>query len=249
MNCAYHSHNAANVNCNGCGKPLCPACDHRIKGFPYCQDCIVQGVEMLRNRTQSPYAQYVKSQTSPFIAFILSFCPGLGAAYNGQTFKALVHFGVSIGMLQLMLQNRMVIFFFGFLGMWLYSALDAWKTARMIRRGITPEAAEDILTQRFSGNLKLWSVILIALGALFFIDARFLMRGMLPILLIGLGVYILRYYVFKPSETESKSTDFGNRADSPNFISAMSSSDYGNDNYSSQDEFPTQTKVRSWKNR
>jgi hypothetical protein len=75
------------------------------------------------------------------------------------------------------------------------------------------------------------------------------MRGMLPILLIGLGVYILRYYVFKPSETESKSTDFENRDGSPNFISAMSSSDYGNDNYSSQDEFPTQTKVRSWKNR
>lgn len=249
MNCAYHSYNAANVNCNGCGKPLCPACDHRIKGFPYCQDCIVEGVEMLRHRNQSSYSSYVKSQTSPFIAFILSVCPGLGAAYNGQTFKALVHFGVSVGMLQVMIDKKMPIFFFGFLGMWLFSAIDAWKTARMIRRGVTPEAAEDILTQRFSGNLKLWSIVLIALGVLFFIDKSFLMQGMLPILLIGLGVYILRYYVFKPKETDLRSTNFEQRAESPNFISAMSSSDYGSSDFDSQDDFPTQTKVRSWKNR
>ena len=50
MNCAYHIHNPAVVNCNGCGKPLCPACDHRIKGFPYCQDCIVMGVDLLNVR-------------------------------------------------------------------------------------------------------------------------------------------------------------------------------------------------------
>jgi hypothetical protein len=249
MNCAYHSYNAANVNCNGCGKPLCPACDHRIKGFPYCQDCIVEGIELLRNRNQSSYSQYVKSQTSPFIAFILSFCPGLGAAYNGQTFKALVHFGVSVGMIQLMLQHKMAVFFFGFLGMWLYSALDAWKTARMIKRGVTPESAENILVQRFSGNLKLWAVLLIALGILFFIDARFLMRGMLPVLLIGLGVYILRYYVFKPNEDAMKSTNFEQRTESPNFITAMNSSDYSSNSYNSQDDFATQTKVKGWKNR
>ena len=69
MNCAYHSVNAAVVNCNGCGKPFCPACDHRIKGFPFCQDCIVAGVEMLRNRGNgASYVPLVKKQTSPFLA-------------------------------------------------------------------------------------------------------------------------------------------------------------------------------------
>jgi hypothetical protein len=71
MNCAYHSQNVAVVQCNGCGKPLCPTCDHRIKGFPYCQDCIVMGVDLLRQQSQSNYVPYVKKRTSPFVATLL----------------------------------------------------------------------------------------------------------------------------------------------------------------------------------
>src|SRR5688500_18598327 len=113
MNCAYHSHNVAVVNCNGCGKPLCPACDHRIKGFPFCQDCIVHGVEMLINHNQSAYAPFVKAQSSPFVALILSFiCPGLGAAYNGQTYKAMIYFAVSVGLFQMALLSGMPLFVF-----------------------------------------------------------------------------------------------------------------------------------------
>ena len=98
MNCAYHIQNAATVSCNCCGRPLCPACDHRIKGFPHCQDCIVLGVELLQSQTQTNNAPYVKKRTSPFIATVLSMiCPGLGAAYNGQTTKAIVYFAVFVG--------------------------------------------------------------------------------------------------------------------------------------------------------
>ncbi len=71
MNCAYHTHNAAVVSCNGCGKSLCPACDHRVKGFPYCQDCIVAGVELLRNDNQAIYVPIDKKQTSPNLATLL----------------------------------------------------------------------------------------------------------------------------------------------------------------------------------
>ena len=71
MNCAYHGQNSAVVQCNGCGKPLCPGCDHRIKGFPYCQDCIVQGVDLLRQQNRSSYAPFIKKRTSPFVAALL----------------------------------------------------------------------------------------------------------------------------------------------------------------------------------
>lgn len=203
MNCAYHSYNPANVNCNGCGKPLCPACDHRIKGFPYCQDCIVQGVQLLKNqRDTGSYSNFVGSSTSPFLAFILSFCPGLGAAYNGQTLKALVHFGATVGLLQLMVQSGMAIFFFAFLGMWFFSAVDAWKTARMMRNGMVPDGAENLLIHRFSGNLKIWAVVLVVIGVASFFDVRFLMRGLLPVLLIGLGFYILRGILFKSDSSD-----------------------------------------------
>src|SRR5688572_21417510 len=162
MNCAYHIHNTAVVNCNGCGKPLCAACDHRIKGFPFCQDCIVSGIELLRNQNQSAYAPFIRRRTSPLIATILSFvCPGLGAAYNGQTSKALIYFAVFAGLFQMaVLTKGMALFVLGFLGMWIFAAVDAWRTAQAIRSGVTPNDAEDILVQRFSGNPKAWGIVL-----------------------------------------------------------------------------------------
>jgi len=251
MNCAYHSHNAATVSCNGCGKPLCPACDHRIKGFPYCQDCIVRGVDLLRSHYQSSNSSKVTSQTSPFIALVLSFlCPGLGAAYNGQTYKALIYFAVSVGLFQMAILSGMPLFVFGVFGMWLYSAVDAWKTARLIRSGAKPEMAEDILVQRFSGNPKLWGVLLILLGATFvlntvFKDFRFVMRALLPVFLIGLGFYILRNYIFKSKETSVNATDFTKQTSVPNFISANYTGDYSD----STGEYPKQVRAKSWKNR
>lgn len=202
MNCAYHSVNAAVVNCNGCGKPLCPACDHRIKGFPFCQNCIVDGVEMLRNRSNNTnYVPFVKKKTSPFLAVILSFCPGLGAAYNGQTTKAIVYFAVFIGLFQLAFLTKMPLFFLAGLGMWAFASLDAWRTAQMIRAGITPDGAEDIIVQRFAGNPKLWGLVLLAIGGLFFLqnvlNLRHLLKSVLPVVIIALGIYLLRDFIFK----------------------------------------------------
>ncbi len=251
MNCAYHSHNAAVVNCNGCGKPLCPACDHRIKGFPFCQDCIVQGVDLLRQHNQSSYVPLVKKQTSPLIATILSLvCPGLGAAYNGQTTKALVYFAVFVGLFQMaILTGGTPIFVLGFIGMWLFAALDSWRTAQLIRSGVTPNGAEDILVQRFSGNPKLWGIVLSFLGISFllhtFFNFRFLMRGILPILLIGLGIYLLRDYVFKTKQRSDAT--YETAADAPSFVSAMSDAQFQRGDYAQQADYETQTRVRSWK--
>jgi hypothetical protein len=222
MNCAYHSINTAVVNCNGCGKPLCPACDHRIKGFPYCQDCIVNGVDLLRQRSDnSTYVPYVKKQTSPVVAAILSLiCPGLGAAYNGQTSKAIVYFAVFIGLFQMAVLTGAALFVLGFLGMWLFAALDSWRTARAIRSGITPDGAEDLIVQQFAGNPKLWGIVLLVIGGLFFLQmfvrVGHLLRSALPILLIGLGLYLLREYVFKRKKDKQLGS-FPNNVETPNF--------------------------------
>lgn len=215
MNCAYHSVNAAVVSCNGCGRPLCQACDHRIKGFPFCQDCIVSGVEMLRNRANSGHIPFVKKRTSPFVATLLSFfCPGLGAAYNGQTVKALVHFATFVGLFQMaVLTGGTAIFVLGFMGMWAFSLLDAYRSAQMIRSGLTPDSAEDILVKRFSGNPKLWGIVLTVLGAMFFLQnvlpIRNLLRAALPVMIIGLGIYILRSYFIKSDKPVSWQDDAG----------------------------------------
>ena len=255
MNCAYHGQNVAVVNCNGCGRPLCPSCDHRIKGFPYCQDCIVSGVELLRNYNQSSYAPVIKRQTSPFIATVLSFiCPGLGAAYNGQTTKALVYFAIFVGLFQMaVLTGGMPLFVLGFMGMWLFAALDSYRTARLLRSGVTPNVAEDFIVQRFAGNPKLWGIVLTALGATFFLNAffniRFLMRGILPVLLIGFGIYLLRDYVFKSKKTETDWTDYETRTNSPLFATALADPNFSRDDFDAQKDFATETRVSAWKNR
>lgn len=226
MNCSYHVHNGAVVQCNACGKPLCPACDHRIKGFPYCQDCIVMGVDLLRQQNSSNYGPFLNKSTSPLIALLLSVIPGLGAAYNGQTVKALVYFGVFIGLFQMsVLTGGTPVFVLGFLGMWAFSALDAFRTARMIRAGVTPDVAEDILVKRFQGNPKLWGIVLGILGVAFLLqnvfNLRGIMRGLLPAMLIGLGIYILRGYIFKPREEPNKWKDFDSARPAPIFSGSL----------------------------
>lgn len=255
MNCAYHTQNAAVVGCNGCGKPLCPACDHRIKGFPYCQDCIVSGIELLRNYNQSSYAPIIKRQTSPFVATALSLvCPGLGAAYNGQTSKALIYFAVFVGLFQMaVLTEAMSVFVLGFLGMWLFAALDSFRTAWLIRSGVTPNGAEDIIVQRFSGNPKLWGIVLTILGASLilqkFFNIRFFPRVILPVLLIGLGVYILRDYIFKPGKTEQNTSDYGNPANVPTYATAFADTNFRSGEFDSQNDFATEIRTKTWKNR
>lgn len=255
MNCAYHTQNVAVVGCNACGKPLCPACDHRIKGFPYCQDCIVSGVELLRNYNQSSYAPIVKRQTSPLVATILSFvCPGLGAAYNGQTAKALIYFAVFVGLFQMaVLTGGLPVFVLGFLGMWLFAALDAFRTARLIRSGVTPNGAEDIIVQRFSGNPRLWGIVLTILGASFFLQAffniRFFIRAVLPVLLIGLGVYILRDYIFKPKQDLPNQPNFGDPAAAPNFAAAFADTSFRGGEFDAPNNFAAEKRADNWKNR
>jgi len=249
MNCAYHSQNAAVVSCNGCGRALCPACDHRIKGFPYCQDCIVLGVDLLRQQNQTSHVQFVKKRTSPVIATILSMiCPGLGAAYNGQTVKALVYFGVFIGLFQMALitGTGKALFVLGFLGMWCFAALDACRTAQMIRSGLTPDAADDILVKRFSGNPRLWGVVLTVLGVTFLVqrvfNVGFLMKGLLPLLLIGFGIYVLRGYIFKPKAEESR----WNPA-TPSTSFALTNPRYNEADYRVGNDFADRSRSGSWK--
>lgn len=202
----------------------------------------MSGVELLRNRDNSKYVPFVKRQTSPFAATILSFiCPGLGAAYNGQTSKALVYFAVFVALFQLAILSGTAIFVFGFIGMWLFAMLDSWRTAQLIRSGITPDGAEDILVKRFSGNPFLWGIILTALGSLFFLRTFVggrLLQIILPVLLIGFGIYLLRNVIFKARSKKSFDS-----LDQPNFASG-----YGETSFRTG-EFETEykTEPRAWK--
>jgi len=202
MNCAFHTKNPAVVQCSHCGRPLCPACDHRIRGFPFCQDCIIAGVELLRHQqNQLSGAQVVRRKTSPFVATFLSFfVPGLGAAYNGQTSKAIVHFAIFASFFQMAVVTDGVSFFvLGVIGTWLFAAVDACRTAQLMRAGLAPDAEEDAITRQLYGNPLAWGVTLIVLGTMFLshtlLGVQFPMRRALPVALVVLGAYILFDYL------------------------------------------------------
>src|SRR5712692_9347308 len=202
MNCAYHTKNPAVVQCNQCARPLCPACDHRIRGFPFCQDCIVAGVEMLRyQQSRGSDANVIRRKTSPFVATLLScFVPGLGAAYNGQTSKALVHFAIFASFFQMAVVTDGVTFFvLGVFGTWLFASVDACRTAQLMRAGLAPDAEEDAITRQLCGNPIAWGVTLVTLGIVFLahtlLGFQFPVRRTLPVALVILGAYMLFDYL------------------------------------------------------
>jgi hypothetical protein len=216
MRCSYHSTNGAVVDCSRCARPLCPACDHRIRGFPYCQDCIVAGVEMLQSRVPLLEARQSRPQTSPWVALLLSFVvPGLGSAYNGQTSKALVHFALFASCIQFAaVTNALAFFILAAVGVWFFAAVDAFRTAQLIRAGLAPDAEMDSIARRLYGHPTAWAVLLVALGALFFLNSvmrvRLPVRQMLPAALVLLGAYMLFDYLRRGSRRARGEAAFDN---------------------------------------
>ena len=197
--CAFHPKNPAVVQCNQCARWLCPACDHRIRGFPFCQECIVAGVELLRSQRANP-SQVFRRKSSPFVATLLSFVPGLGAAYNGQTAKAIVHFAIFASFFQMAVLTQGLHFFvLGVFGTWLFAAVDACRTAQLMRSGLSPETEEDVIARRLYGNPFAWGVTLIVIGSIFLLHTllgiQLPVRELLPVALVLLGAYMLFDYL------------------------------------------------------
>ena len=160
------------------------------------------GVEMLRyqqSRATDPHV--IRRKTSPFIATFLSiFVPGLGAAYNGQTSKAIVHFAIFASFFQMAVVTDGVTFFIlGVIGTWLFAAVDACRTAQLMRAGLAPDAEEDAIARQLYGNPVAWGVTLVALGLAFLshtlLGIQFPVRRTLPVALVILGLYMLFDYL------------------------------------------------------
>jgi hypothetical protein len=225
MNCAYHIKNSAVVQCSSCGRPLCPACDHRIRGFPFCQDCIVTGVGLLQqHRARANSLPVAGRKTSPFIAALLSFVPGLGAAYNGQTSKAIVHFAIFASFFQMAVLTGLPFFVLGIIGAWLFAAVDAHRTAQLIRAGLAPDAEGDAIARRLYGHPFAWGMTLIVLGTIFFLHTllgiQLPVRQFLPVALIALGAYMLFDYFRRRHNRERRVQAFDTHRPPPSVVSS-----------------------------
>lgn len=208
MRCAYHPGSQALVQCCTCGHSLCPLCDHRIKGYAYCQDCIVRGVEMLRLAGHAESGPSGRSRPSPVMAAVAALIPGLGAVYNKQNAKAFVHFILVCGMFELAELTSLSLFAAGGVFFYFYSMIDAYRTARAIRQGLSPAEEDERLRRFLQENVRTWAGILIGLGIIFLVTDVFHLFSpsptvfrLWPLLLIGLAAYLL-YRQWRASRSE-----------------------------------------------
>ena len=94
MKCAVHPDAEATAYCRNCGKALCPECTRSVQGMHSCEPCLAALVSR-------PPAAQPSHQHSPAAAFFLGLIPGLGAVYNGEYTKALVHVAIFVGLVSL----------------------------------------------------------------------------------------------------------------------------------------------------
>jgi hypothetical protein len=187
----------------------------------------VAGVQMLQQQSRTEVSPVVRRKSSPAVATLLSLvCPGLGAAYNGQTSKALVHFAIFASFFQMAIvtDGSMPFFIFGFIGTWLYAAVDACRTSQLMRSGLAPEAVEDAIARRLYGNPLAWSMTLIILGTLFLLHTllgiQLPVRQFLPVALVALGGYMLYDYISRRVKGERGMPAFDARQPPPSVVSA-----------------------------
>jgi hypothetical protein len=150
----------------------------------------------------SPYtAPSAHSHASPALALLLGTIPGVGAIYNGQYAKGLIH-AIILGLLITVVSNSSNESLAPLLGIligvwWFYMVLEAYHTARKRRDGVPVDEFSSILSIHGTRTgFPLGAIILIGLGVLLLLNTS----GLLPIeriirywpvSLILLGVYML----------------------------------------------------------
>jgi hypothetical protein len=136
MDCVNHSGAQVVAYCQNCGKGICTECiaasAMRIaaRGMILCPACI----DAMPSAPPPAYVPPSPPGTpNPAAAAVLGLIPGVGAMYNGQFFKGLIH--VVVFAVLISISEHYGIFGI-FIGAWvLYQSFEAYHTARARRDG------------------------------------------------------------------------------------------------------------------
>ncbi len=197
MNCYKHPDVSAVAFCRTCGKPLCQSCQRAVEGTIVCEDHAPQQIVA----PQPPPVPQHNSDISPGLAFVLGLIPGVGAIYNGQYAKGIVHV-VVFGMLISITASGSISGYeplFGLLiAIWyFYMPFEAYHTARKRQLGQPVDEFSSVLPLRGGGaGFPVGPVALIVLGGVFLLNTMGFWRfeqivRWWPVALIVLGAYML----------------------------------------------------------
>ena len=204
MKCAVHAEADATGYCRNCGKAMCPVCARPVQDVLYCENCLASGMGHSvmgagpAGAGPIPGAPQAHRAGNPGVAFILGFLfPGLGAVYNGEYNKALIHivvfatliFGLSSNMDDPM-KAVLGIMLAGFI---FYMAFDSMRVAQAQQKG---QVSVDPL-QSWSKERPIGPIILIVAGAIFLLNnfdlvPFYRIERFWPLVLIAIGALMLR---------------------------------------------------------
>jgi TM2 domain-containing membrane protein YozV len=129
MDCVNHTGVNATAYCQSCGKALCAGCVRNAAGGQIlCEPCWTAW-----HSYQQPFTSPPAGIPSPATAAVLGLIPGVGAMYNGQFIKGLVH----VVIFAILVSAAHLYGVFGiFIAAWvIYQSFEAYHTARARRDG------------------------------------------------------------------------------------------------------------------
>ena len=215
MKCAVHPDLDAAGYCRNCGKAMCPTCVRPVRDVLYCEECLAGIVGIpAPHAAASPAAesQYQipasglpatppsrASAANPVLAFFLGFLPGMGAFYNEQYGKGMIHLAIFLvlfisGIDGAMSGGAEAALWICVAGLWVYMPIDAYRTAKARQAGETLSDPLDAFTK----ERPIGPVLLIGAGLLLLLH-NFdwfpwyrISQFFWPIVLIGAGVLMMR---------------------------------------------------------
>jgi len=246
MNCINHPETTATAFCRDCGKPMCEECQRPALGTVYCADHAPAAsappppppppsprvtpafdphpVSHYSSPYSAPAAPVSQGQSPdmaahPVLALILGFIPGVGAIYNGQYAKGLIHV-VVFGLLVSFAASYNAGGFEPLIGLliaaWVfYMAFEAFHTARSRRNGVNAEEFSSLFDVRPThGRFPGGAILLIVLGFILLLNTTDIIRmetleRYWPVGLIVCGLYML-YMRVTPRHTAAPDVVSGN---------------------------------------
>jgi TM2 domain-containing membrane protein YozV len=212
MKCAVHPDADAVGYCRNCGKALCSVCVRPVRDVLYCEDCLarVMGIPPApQPGVSSPGAPIPAGDVAPvpgtrglapnpMLAFFLGFLPGLGAFYNEQFGKGIIHLAIFLLLFIMGVDGAVsggaeAALWICISALWVYMPVDAYRTAKARQAG---QALDDPL-ENFSKGKPVGPFLIIGIGILLLLHnfdwfPWWRIQQFWPLLLIIVGILMFR---------------------------------------------------------
>src|ERR1700724_4299470 len=205
MKCAVHPDADAVGYCRNCGKAMCAVCVRPVRDVLYCEDCLANGMGIPAAGVGAPPSIGAPGAPvasglapSPVLAFFLGFLPGLGAFYNEQYGKGIIHLAIFLFLFITGVDGGVsggaeAALWICLSALWIYMPVDAYRTARARLAGQT---LSDPL-ESFSKGRPVGPILIIGIGILLLLHnidwfPFWRIQQFWPVILIVAGVLMFR---------------------------------------------------------